>query len=157
MKATEVILSTFLSQSKTHFVIPVYQQNYDWMEAQCAQLFNDVLQVGNSEGETHFIGSIVFIHDGVYSSSKVQRYLVVIDGRQQLTTFSLLYHALNKSALQNGQEEKASEVRKQYVITKYVKDDGNKLELKQSEAIQTTDFHPDGMRPLSAWYFIISS
>lgn len=83
MKATEVILNTFLSQSKTQFVIPVYQRNYDWMEAQCAQLFNDILQVGSSDGQTHFIGSIVFIPDGVYGSSEVLK-LVVIDGQQRL-------------------------------------------------------------------------
>lgn len=133
MKATEVILNTFLSQSKTQFVIPVYQRNYDWMEAQCSQLFNDILQVGSSHGETHFIGSIVFIHDGVYSSSEVRK-LVVIDGQQRLTTFSLLYLALYKFALQNGLEEKANEVRELYLINKYVKDDGSKLKLKQSDS-----------------------
>jgi uncharacterized protein with ParB-like and HNH nuclease domain len=133
MKATEVILNTFLSQSKTQFVIPVYQRNYDWMEAQCVQLFNDILQVGNSDGQTHFIGSIVFIHDGVYSSSEVRK-LVVIDGQQRLTTFSLLYLALYKFALQNELVEKANEVREFYLINKYVKDDGSKLKLKQSDS-----------------------
>ena len=117
MKATEVILNTFLSQSKTQFVIPVYQRNYDWMEAQCSQLVSDILQVGSKNGETHFIGSIVFIHDGAYSSSEV-RELVVIDGQQRLTTFSLLYLASDSFAFQNDLEEKANEVRELYLINK---------------------------------------
>ena len=79
MKANEVTLNSFLSQSKTQFIIPVYQRNYDWMESQCGQLLNDILEVGQKRGETHFIGSIVFIHDGVYTSSEVKK-LVVIDG-----------------------------------------------------------------------------
>jgi len=34
MKANEVPLNSFLSQSKTQFIIPVYQRNYDWNEEQ---------------------------------------------------------------------------------------------------------------------------
>lgn len=89
MKANEVALNSFLSQAKTQFVIPVYQRNYDWTEDQCRQLFIDILEVGKKQGGTHFIGSIVFIHEGVYTSSEV-RQLVVIDGQQRLTTFSLV-------------------------------------------------------------------
>ena len=35
MKANEVSLNNFLSQTKTQFIIPVYQRNYDWTEEQC--------------------------------------------------------------------------------------------------------------------------
>lgn len=35
MKANEVALTNFLSQNETQFIIPVYQRNYDWTEAQC--------------------------------------------------------------------------------------------------------------------------
>ncbi len=65
MKANEVPLNSFLSQTKTQFIIPVYQRNYDWTEDQCRQLFNDILEVGNRPGGSHFIGSIIFIHEGV--------------------------------------------------------------------------------------------
>jgi uncharacterized protein with ParB-like and HNH nuclease domain len=34
MKATETPLNSFLSQTKTQFIIPVYQRNYDWKEVQ---------------------------------------------------------------------------------------------------------------------------
>ncbi|MCZ8022455.1 MAG: DUF262 domain-containing protein [Cytophagales bacterium] len=132
MKATEVALTSFLSQAKTQFIIPVYQRNYDWTETQCLQLFDDVLDIGKKERETHFIGSIVFIHDGVYTSSDV-RQLVIIDGQQRLTTFSLLYLALYKFALSNGMAEKANEINELYISNKYVKDDSSKLKLKQSD------------------------
>lgn len=89
MKANEVTLESFLSQNKTQFVIPVYQRNYDWTEHQCNQLFKDIIEVGAKDNDTHFIGSIVYIHEGVYTSSEVKA-LVIIDGQQRLTTISLL-------------------------------------------------------------------
>lgn len=133
MKANEVPLNSFLSQSKTQFIIPVYQRNYDWNEEQCRQIFYDIIEVGSNPLGTHFIGSIVFIHEGVYTSSEVKQ-LVVIDGQQRLTTFSLLYLALYKFAKDNGFSEKADEIYDTFITNKYVKDEGNKLKLKQSES-----------------------
>lgn len=132
MKANEVALNSFLSQTKTQFIIPVYQRNYDWTEEQCRQLFLDILEVGNKPGSTHFIGSIVFIHDGVYTTSEV-RQLVIIDGQQRLTTFSLLYLALYKFAMENGLEEKANEINDTFIVNKYVREENSKLKLKQSD------------------------
>ena len=132
MKANEVALNSFLSQTKTQFIIPVYQRNYDWTEEQCRQLFEDIVEVGSKTGSTHFIGSIVFIHEGVYTTSEVKQ-LVVIDGQQRLTTFSLLYLALHKFALENNMEEKANEISDTYLVNKYVKEENSKLKLKQSD------------------------
>ena len=132
MKANEVSLNSFLSQTKTQFIIPVYQRNYDWTEEQCHQLFLDIIEVGSKPEQTHFIGSIVFIHDGVYTSSDV-RHLVIIDGQQRLTTFSILYLALYKFANLNGFNEKAAEISDTYLVNKYVKDESSKLKLKQSD------------------------
>lgn len=133
MKANEVALNTFLSQTKTQFIIPVYQRNYDWTEAQCQQLFDDIVNIGHRPKDTHFIGSIVFIHDGVYTSSDVKQ-LVVIDGQQRLTTISLLYLALYHFALKNSMEERASEIKETYLLNKFVKEENSKLKLKQSDA-----------------------
>ncbi|MBM3455818.1 MAG: DUF262 domain-containing protein [Bacteroidetes bacterium] len=132
MKANEVPLNSFLSQPKTQFIIPVYQRNYDWHEDQCRQMFYDIIEVGNNPEGTHFIGSIVFIHEGVYTSAEVKQ-LVVIDGQQRLTTFSLLYLALYKFAMDNEIQEKGEEIHDTYITNKYVKEEGNKLKLKQSE------------------------
>lgn len=132
MKANEVALTSFLSQNETQFIIPVYQRNYDWTEAQCSQLFHDIIDVGSKKGDTHFIGSIVYIHDGVYTSSEVKQ-LVIIDGQQRLTTFSLLYLALYKFAQAQGMEDWVNRINDNYLVNKYAKDDTSKLKLKQSD------------------------
>jgi uncharacterized protein with ParB-like and HNH nuclease domain len=134
MKATETVFKNFLTQNKTQFVIPVYQRNYDWTTAECKQLLEDIIEVGNktSNDDTHFIGSIVFIHDGVYTSSDVKQ-LVIIDGQQRLTTMTLLYLALYRFALANGMEEKAAEINETILINRFVKEDSSKLKLKQTD------------------------
>jgi len=132
MKATETTLNNFLSQTKTQYIIPVYQRNYDWSEEQCHQLLNDIIEVGEKRN-THFIGSIVYLHDGVYTSSDVKP-LVIIDGQQRLTTFSILYLALYKYSKETGLEDVAEEIMDTYLSNKYVKNEQNKLKLKQSES-----------------------
>jgi len=132
MVANQVTLESFLAKNKTQFVIPVYQRNYDWVDAQCKQLFEDIIEVGNKERKTHFIGSIVFIHDGVYTSSEVTP-LVVIDGQQRLTTITLLYLALYHHAKEQGNVGKAAEINETYLINKFVSLDDSKLKLKQTD------------------------
>lgn len=133
MKANEVVFKNFLTQNKTQFVIPVYQRNYDWTIPECSQLLNDILEVGaKDEDDTHFIGSIVFIHDGVYTSSDVKQ-LVIIDGQQRLTTMTLLYLALYRFALNNGMEERATEINETILINRFVREDSSKLKLKQTD------------------------
>src|SRR5258705_3960344 len=49
----------------TEFVIPVFQRDYSWTEAQCEQLWNDVIAIANEPNERgHFLGSIVYISTG---------------------------------------------------------------------------------------------
>ncbi|MBL0341239.1 MAG: DUF262 domain-containing protein [Bacteroidetes bacterium] len=90
------------------------------------------MSIGIKNNSTHFIGSIVFIHEGVYTTSEVKQ-LVVIDGQQRLTTFTLLYLALYKFALNNNLVEKANEINETYIQNKFVKEEGSKLKLKQSD------------------------
>lgn len=135
MKANEVVFKNFLTQNKTQFVIPVYQRNYDWTTAQCKQILQDIIEVGLKSGgdDTHFIGSIVFIHDGVYTSSDVKQ-LVIIDGQQRLTTMTLLYLALYKFSVLKGYDEKAAEINETILINRFVKEENSKLKLKQTDA-----------------------
>ena len=98
MKANEQPINNFLQSPNVQFVIPVYQRNYDWTTSQCNQLANDIINVEKEDRGTHFIGSIVFIHEGAYSTSEVQE-LVIIDGQQcqlQLIYSTLLYIVLQK-------------------------------------------------------------
>ena len=126
MKANEVNFNIFLSQSKTQFIIPVYQRNYDWNKQQCKQLLDDILHVGSfDEIKSHFIGSIVFIHDDVYSTSRI-RELTIIDGQQRLTTLTILYIAILNLAKKLNDDMLVSEIEETYLINK-VAEESEKL------------------------------
>lgn len=95
MIATQAPLLKLLRQAP-QFVIPIYQRNYSWTEAQCRQLWNDLLKVGrNDKVQGHFIGSIVYVEKGL-STRTSQEAMLVIDGQQRLTTCTLLLLALAK-------------------------------------------------------------
>jgi uncharacterized protein with ParB-like and HNH nuclease domain/predicted transport protein len=101
MKATEAKLLDFLKKSP-QFVIPIYQRTYSWGERECWQLWDDILRTGRNDAvSAHFVGSIVYVEQGLYSVSS-QSPLLVIDGQQRLTTVSLLIEALARSL--NGSE-----------------------------------------------------
>lgn len=104
MKATEANLLKFLRKSP-QFVIPIYQRNYSWTEAQCRKLWNDLLRAGReSKIEAHFIGSIVYVERGL-SSVTSQEAMLVIDGQQRLTTTTLLIAALAEHFKTNALSE----------------------------------------------------
>ncbi len=92
IKATTLL--EFIRESQTkQFVIPIYQRVYSWEKEQCKQLWDDIIKTGgNDQIEGHFIGSIVFVHDGIYTTNYNE--LLIIDGQQRLTTITLLFIAL---------------------------------------------------------------
>lgn len=127
MEAKLLSLSDFLIQPKTQFIIPVYQRNYDWTETQCRQLLKDIYSVGRNDNYiSHFIGSVVFIHDGVYSSAG-KRLLTIIDGQQRLTTMTLILYVLSLKAREIGNEKLANELFEDYVINKRFDEEKIKL------------------------------
>ncbi len=129
MKASEASLIRFLQQQDTQFIIPVYQRNYDWTKPQCEQLLNDIRRVGsNDDLDSHFIGSIVYIHDGVYSSSSTHS-LTIIDGQQRLTTITLIWVVLYRKAKELNNERLSNEIFKKYLVNEFLEDDG-KLKLR---------------------------
>jgi len=132
MKANEVNLNRFLSQTDTQFVIPVYQRNYDWTHPQCKQLLDDIFLMGTNDNiNAHFIGSIVYIHDDVYSVSGI-RELVIIDGQQRLTTVTLIYLVLFRLAEQLGNDSLVNRINETYLINKFA-DNEEKLKLRPTE------------------------
>ncbi|EQL73297.1 DUF262 and DUF1524 domain-containing protein [Helicobacter pylori] len=97
MKADAMKLLDFIGKSQEkQFVIPIYQRVYSWEKEQCKQLWDDIIKTGgndqNDQIEGHFIGSIVFVHDGIYTTNYNE--LLIIDGQQMLTTITLLFIAL---------------------------------------------------------------
>lgn len=117
MKATEAKLLAFLKKAP-QFVIPIYQRTYSWTEKECRQLWDDILRAGRDPKiSVHFIGSIVYVEEGL-GQVVLQAPLLVIDGQQRLTTVSLLLAAL-VGAL--GDKEpvvgfSASKVRNYYLV-----------------------------------------
>ena len=101
MKATEARLLSLLQKSP-QFIIPIYQRTYSWTDKQCRQLWDDILRAGSSDTVVvHFIGSIVYVEQGLSQVSH-QAPLLVIDGQQRLTTVVLLIEALAR-ALGDGE------------------------------------------------------
>jgi uncharacterized protein with ParB-like and HNH nuclease domain len=132
MKAYESKIEDFLSSNKTQFIIPVYQRNYDWTTSQCKQLLEDILEVGSStKMNAHFIGSIVYIHDSAYMTSRIKE-LMIIDGQQRLTTLTFIYLAIYRLAKEIGNEELVNEINETYLINKFASDD-EKLKLRPTE------------------------
>lgn len=132
MKANETKVEDFLSSNKTQFVIPVYQRNYDWSASQCKQLLDDILEVGTSNKmNAHFIGSVVYVHDDVYTSSRIKE-LTVIDGQQRLTTLTLIYLALYRLAMEINDEALVNEISETYLINKFAPEE-EKLKLRPTE------------------------
>lgn len=87
----EKLLDLFNSNGK-RFIIPAYQRNYDWKQANCERLFDDLTALVKSKRDSHFFGSVVTVEneDG-FSTERL-----VIDGQQRLTTVSLLLLAMYK-------------------------------------------------------------
>jgi uncharacterized protein with ParB-like and HNH nuclease domain len=132
MKANELPINSFLQAPNVQFVIPVYQRNYDWRIEECKELVNDIISVEQENRGTHFIGSIVFIHEGTYSTSEVKE-LVIIDGQQRLTTINILYVALYRYAKEQGLEQEANMLYNMFLTNQYVQNEDSKLKLKQTD------------------------
>ncbi|MFN8922244.1 MAG: DUF262 domain-containing protein [Sphingobacteriia bacterium] len=130
MKAVETKVEEFISKARTQFVIPVYQRNYDWSIQDCRQLFNDIISAGkNKDVSAHFIGSIVFLHNDVYTHSQITK-LTIIDGQQRLTTRTLIYLALRHLFKDLKKEENIQEIDETYLINKFDKNPQGKFKLK---------------------------
>ena len=132
MKANELQIINFLKAQDVQFVIPVYQRNYDWTNKECKELLKDILAIITEDRKSHFIGSIVFIYEGTYSTSEVKE-LVIIDGQQRLTTINILYVALYRFAKENNLESEAERLYNVYLTNQYAREESNKLKLKQTD------------------------
>ena len=132
MKANETKVEDFLSSNKTQFVIPVYQRNYDWTTGQCKQLLDDIIEVGSSKKmNAHFIGSIVYVHDDVYTASRIKE-LTVIDGQQRLTTLTLVYLVIHRLEKDLKNEGLVNEISETYLINKFSPEE-EKLKLRPTD------------------------
>ncbi|BAW65901.1 DUF262 and DUF1524 domain-containing protein [Helicobacter pylori] len=132
MEAKAMKLLDFIGKSQEkQFVIPIYQRVYSWEKEQCKQLWDDIIKIGgNDKMDGHFIGSIVFVHDGIYST--VHNELLIIDGQQRLTTITLLL-----TALRDHWSDKRKDIEDHYLINSD-KDGDKKFRLILSESDKDT-------------------
>ena len=85
----------------SQFRIPVFQRDYSWTEAECEQLWRDILQIASDRTDgSHFLGSVVYISPGDTVAS-FTRWLL-IDGQQRVTTLTLLLAALRDYIVKTG-------------------------------------------------------
>ncbi|MBP8852507.1 MAG: DUF262 domain-containing protein [Moraxellaceae bacterium] len=73
-------------EEQASYLIPVYQRNYAWEEAEIIQLIEDVLDY-QPKGQRYYIGTLVVSARERAADRAVYE---VIDGQQRLTTLSLL-------------------------------------------------------------------
>ena len=125
MDAGKKILLDLLTGS-LRFTVPVYQRRYSWGEAQCRQLWADIVTAGRHPDRTHFIGSIVWMQEGGIGPDGVSRCLL-IDGQQRLTSVTLLLIALAEYAREHPENLRFSAdmlIDRGYLVDKYATGEG---------------------------------
>ncbi|GAA7606529.1 hypothetical protein JP0079_13220 [Helicobacter pylori] len=129
MEADVTTLLNFIKDNqKNQLVIPIYQRLYSWEKEQCKQLWDDIVKTGGSDQiEGHFIGSILYVLDGITHSDNA---LLIIDGQQRLTTITLLLTALRDHL---SDEVKRKEIEDHYLINSN-RDGDKKFRLILSES-----------------------
>jgi len=88
MQVQQLPIYQFLEGSRKIFVVPVYQRDYAWTRINCQKLWDDLVDLNNSDRNDHFLGTLVAI------SSGYDKY-TIIDGQQRLITASILLIALH--------------------------------------------------------------
>lgn len=133
MEADATTLLNFIKgNQKNQLVIPIYQRLYSWEKEQCKQLWDDIIKIGGDDKmDRHFIGSILYVLDGITHSDNV---LLIIDGQQRLTTITLLLTALRDHLID---EVKRKEIEDHYLINSD-KDGDKKFRLILSESDKDT-------------------
>ncbi|GHR21286.1 hypothetical protein VN0448_09550 [Helicobacter pylori] len=133
MEADVTTLLNFIKgNQKNQLVIPIYQRLYSWEKEQCKQLWDDIIEIGgNDKMDGHFIGSILYVLDGITHSNNA---LLIIDGQQRLTTITLLLIALKDHL---NDEVKRKEIEDHYLINSD-KDGDKKFRLILSESDKDT-------------------
>lgn len=140
MKAVDANLLDLLKVT-SQFEVPIYQRAYAWGEAECEQLWRDILRAGeNTELGAHFTGSVVYIEKSAGTSTS-QEPSLIIDGQQRVTTVSLLLAAIARrlDEAAPGEQEplegfSPEEIRVSYLTNRFKTDDRRyKLLLSQGD------------------------
>lgn len=80
-------ISELLNGSR-NYIIPIYQRNYAWGEAEITQLIQDIIDyipTQNADNKNYYLGTLV-----VYKRPEGKDLYETIDGQQRFTTLSIL-------------------------------------------------------------------
>ncbi|MGR0221331.1 GmrSD restriction endonuclease domain-containing protein [Agromyces sp. ZXT2-6] len=129
MKAVDTNLLDLLKVT-SQFEVPIYQRAYAWGEAECKQLWKDIVRAGeNSSLGAHFTGSVVYVEKAAGTQTS-QSPNLIIDGQQRVTTVSLILAALaarldGESGEQREPIEGFSpeEIRESYLLNRFKTDE----------------------------------
>jgi len=98
------------------FIVPIYQRTYSWTkEKQLESFFTSIEDkarerlAGMQTSYPHYMGAVLLSPRGKYTFGSIP-VLDVVDGQQRLTTYQLLLAALKDLALENKQEDLASQL-----------------------------------------------
>lgn len=73
--------------SLDNYVIPIYQRNYAWGNAEIAQLIQDIVDcLKDSQKKIYYIGTLI-VHERIINNKST---FEIIDGQQRLTTLTIL-------------------------------------------------------------------
>ena len=85
------------------YVVPNFQRNFSWKNEQVEQFWDDLFNALKNTEDSYFLGSIV-INDSDKSSYSL------IDGKQRITTISILLCALRDIAKLKNSEKLANQI-----------------------------------------------
>lgn len=80
-----------LFESKSNYVIPIYQRNYAWGLGEISQLVQDIKDYVEKD-TPYYIGTLVVAEQNIDNET----YYETIDGQQRLTTLTILLNALHR-------------------------------------------------------------
>ena len=104
MDVSHTYFVQFLDQTQ-QLKIPIYQRRYSWEKKHCEKLLEDIMNIGESDKPSHFMGSIVF-----RSRRRRITTLSIIDGQQRITTMTMLFAALVDYLKKNPQDAERIDV-----------------------------------------------
>jgi uncharacterized protein with ParB-like and HNH nuclease domain len=120
MKASETTLRNLLEGTK-QFQIPLFQRPYSWNKENWETLWGDLMSLYHEEVKGSFFLGLIVTQAISGTADGISPFLVV-DGQQRLTTLAIILAAL-RNYLKKVETSIAEEVKEQYLINKFKKND----------------------------------
>jgi len=136
-----------LLESKTKYIIPVYQRPYSWSEEQLEPFINDIfkgfwgIEKNNKNQEPMFIGTMQLSEKKYICENENEQH--IIDGQQRLSTLLVL---LKISSLQFSENVKIKDILSKFQLETLVTDEQQKY-LTQFMCLTTIDNKAEEQNP----------